>query len=358
MNTNRNENRFFLDIHAIQILPPSNVNRDDTGSPKTAVYGGVIRARVSSQSWKRAMRTYFLDEMGKDMGVRTVHVTKYVAYFIMEKDPSISEEKAFKMAENILKLAGLSLTKGDTKALFFIGSKQAENLAEAAISGEKDKDKLSRMLSSEPAIDIALFGRMVADSKTLNEDASAQVAHAISTHGVQTEFDYYNAVDDLRPEDQSGAAMLGNIEFNSSTLYRYANVAVHNLMDQLGDKEKAIDTAKLFIEAFANSMPTGKSNTFANQTLPQLLMVNIRQDRPVSLVTAFENPVKAKGGNAEPSIVRLLEEEKKVEKFARKPVCSLIVTMDDDISLPEWAEEEGSLYDLLDEFGKRAEELL
>lgn len=355
---NRNENRFFLDIHAIQILPPSNVNRDDTGSPKTAVYGGVTRARVSSQSWKRAMRKYFLEKAEKDMGVRTVHVSKYVADFIREKDPSISEEDALKKAEKTLNLAGLSTTKGDAKALFFIGKKQAEELADAAVAGKKDKDTLSEILQSDPAIDIALFGRMVADSKELNEDASAQVAHAISTHSVQTEFDYYNAVDDLRPEDQSGAAMLGNIEFNSSTLYRYANVAVHELVKQLGDKEKAINTVNLFIEAFAISMPTGKSNTFANQTLPQLLMINIRQDRPVSLVTAFENPVKANGGNTEPSIERLLEEEKKVEKFVEKPVCSFIVTADDSISIPKWAKEECSLSELLDEFKKTAEGLL
>lgn len=359
MNSNRtNSNRLFLDIHAIQILPPSNVNRDDTGSPKTAVYGGVTRARVSSQSWKRAMRKYFLNEAEEDMGVRTVHVAKYVSDIIRKKDPSISGKDAFKKAERTLNAAGLPTSKGKAKALFFIGKKQAEELAEATIAGEKDREKLSEILQDNQAIDIALFGRMLAKHIEINEDASAQVAHAISTHGIQAEFDYYNAVDDLRPEDQSGAAMLGNIEFNSSTLYRYANVAVHELVKQLKDKDKAIDTARLFIEAFANSMPTGKLNTFANQTLPQLLMINVRQDRPVSLVTAFENPVKANGGNAEPSIVRLLDEEKKVEKFVKKPVCSLIVTADEEISLPEWAEREDNLSDLLDEFKKTAEKLL
>ncbi len=230
-------------------------------------------------------------------------------------------------------------------------------MAEAAIKGISDKKELNIIFNDNPAIDIALFGRMVADDPSLNEDASAQVAHAISTHGVQTEFDFYTAVDDLAPEDNAGAGMLGTVEYNSSTLYRYANVAVHELVRQLNDKDKAINTAKLFIEAFANSMPTGKVNTFANQTLPQMLMINIRKDRPVNLVTAFENPVKAKRGNVEPSIIRLLEEEKNAEKFVKKPLKSLLV-LDGNINVPDWAEEEDSISELLDGFGEAVKNLL
>ncbi len=140
-------------------------------------------------------------------------------------------------------------------------------------------------------------------------------------------------------------------------MYRYANVAVHELVRQLNDKDKAINTAKLFIEAFANSMPTGKVNTFANQTLPQMLMINIRKDRPVNLVTAFENPVKAKRGNVEPSIIRLLEEEKNAEKFVKKPLKSLLV-LDGNINVPDWAEEEDSISELLDGFGEAVKDLL
>lgn len=351
------DNRIFLDIHVIQTLPPSNVNRDDTGSPKTAVYGGVTRARVSSQSWKRAMRKYFLNESGEELGVRSLNVVQYVADLIVEKDTSIDKEKAMDMAEKIFNAAKISTAKGKAKALFFLGKRQAEAMADAALRGEKENKELKKILNSSPEIDIALFGRMVADDPSLNEDASAQVAHAISTHGVQTEFDFYTAVDDLAPEDNAGAAMLDAIEYNSSTLYRYANVAIHELARQLNDKDKAINTAKLFIEAFANSMPTGKVNTFANQTLPQMLMINIRQDRPVNLVTAFENPVKAKGGNVEPSIIRLLEEEKNAEKFVKRPLKSLLI-IDDNINVPDWAEEEGSVSELLDRFGEAVEELL
>lgn len=352
-----NDNRFFLDIHAIQTVPPSNINRDDTGSPKTAMYGGIRRSRVSSQSWKRAMRKYFLSESGTNLGVRSLSVIKYVADIIMEKDQLVTEDAAMDMAEEIFNAAGVKTKDKKTKALFFLGKKQAEALADAAIRGEKDKKELQKLLRDNPAVDIALFGRMVADDPSLNEDASAQVAHAISTHGVQTEFDFYTAVDDMAPEDNAGAGMLGTIEYNSSTLYRYANVAVHELMNQLGDKEQTIDVAKLFIKAFANSMPTGKINTFANQTLPQMLMINIRQDRPVNLVTAYEKPIRSNTGNVEPSISRLFEEEKKAEKFVQKPVKTFYVA-DVDIAKPDWAVEEESIDKMLEDFQKSAEHLL
>jgi len=352
-----NETRFYLDIHAIQTLPPSNVNRDDTGSPKTAVYGGVRRARVSSQSWKRAMRKYFLEESAADLGIRSLNVIRYVADRITAKDSSAAEEQAMKMAEKLFNDAGIKTKDQKTRALFFLGKKQADQLADAALRGETDKKKLKQLFSANPAVDIALFGRMVADDPSLNEDASAQVAHAISTHAVQTEFDFYTAVDDLAPEDNAGAGMLGTIEYNSSTLYRYADVAVHELVRQLGDKEQAIDAAKLFIQAFANSMPTGKANTFANQTLPQMLMINIRRDRPVNLVTAFEKPVKSNTGNVVPSISRLFEEVKKAEKFVQTPVKTLYV-VDEEIKKPEWATEEENLSALLSDFTKDAADLL
>lgn len=351
------EKRLYLDIHAIQTLPPSNVNRDDTGSPKTAIYGGVRRARVSSQSWKRAMRQYFLAESAEDLGVRSLNVVKYLAERIVAADSSVTEEKAMKMAENIFNDVGIKTKDQKTKALFFLGKKQADLLAAAAVKGEKDKKVLKQIFSDNPAIDIALFGRMVADDPSLNEDASAQVAHAISTHEVQTEFDFYTAVDDLAAEDNAGAGMLGTIEYNSSTLYRYANIALHDLTRQLGDKEQAITAAKIFIEAFSNSMPTGKSNTFANQTLPQMLMINLRRDRPVNLVTAYEKPIKSIVGNVSLSIERLFEELTRSEKFVQAPLKTLYVA-EEDIVKPECAIEKSSISALLDDFAVISEDLL
>jgi CRISPR system Cascade subunit CasC len=347
------DHRLYLDIHAIQTLPPSNVNRDDSGSPKTAQYGGVQRARVSSQAWKRAIRQYFADHSDVDLGVRTLRIIDYVAEQMLEQDPSVGEEQAMKIAEKTLNQAGIK-TKSDKKgkriaaALFFIGKKQAAELAKAALAGETDKEVLQGILNQAPDIDIALFGRMLANDATLNEDASAQVAHAISTHAVQTEFDYYTALDDNAAKDQSGAGMLDTIEYNSETLYRYANVAVHELAHQLGSKENAVKALKLFVEAFSNSMPTGKMNTFANTTLPQALMVNIRADRPVNLVSAYENPVKPRDGYVDESVKRLFRELKETEKFVEKPLLTLYLTQDEVSEKPE-GQAEDSLRDLLND---------
>ena len=121
--------KLFLDIHAIQTLPPANINRDDTGSPKTAQYGGVTRARVSSQSWKRAMRTYF-NENGdiKNVGIRSLDIVRYVAKKILEKDSSLSMEDAMKMAEETLNKAKISTKDQKAKALFFLSDRLAEKL--------------------------------------------------------------------------------------------------------------------------------------------------------------------------------------------------------------------------------------
>lgn len=351
-------NRLFLDIHVIQTVPPANINRDDTGSPKTAQYGGVRRARVSSQAWKRAMRVYFNEHGAQDnVGVRTLDVPQYVADEIIRINPGLSQEEALNIAEKAVNAANIKTQNSKTKALFFIGSKQAKALAREALQGTNDKDTLQAILKNNPAVDIALFGRMVADDPSLNEDASAQVAHAISTHAVQTEFDFFTAIDDLKPEDNAGAGMLGTIEFNSSTMYRYANVAVHELYRQLGNKEQTLNALKLFIESFANSMPTGKSNTFANQTLPQAILVVVRSDRPVNLVSAFEEPVKSSEGYVQQSIEKLFLELKNVEKFVRAPVFAFYVTAYDvpDVDI---GKVENDVVDLLDDFNDAMDGLL
>lgn len=324
------KNRLFLDIHAIQTLPPSNVNRDDTGSPKTALYGGVRRARVSSQSWKKAMRDYFdKHSEQKNVGVRTLEIIQYIAKHILQIDPDKTEEDAMELAEKVIKASGVKTNNQRAKALFFIGEYQAKGLAQAAIDGTDDKKTVQEILRRNPAIDIALFGRMVADDPSLNEDASSQVAHALSTHGVQTEFDFYTAIDDLSPEDNAGAGMLGTIEFNASTLYRYANVAVHELSTQLENKESTINTLKLFVESFSNSLPTGKVNTFANQTLPQAVVLSLRKDRPVNLVSAFEQPIISSTGYVHESILKLCQEHKKVQKFVNEPELTLFLSIED-----------------------------
>lgn len=334
-------NNIYVDIHAIQTVPPSNINRDDTGRPKTAEYGGVTRARVSSQSWKKAIREYFVSKNDKEklVGIRSLRITKLIADEILKKEEALDMESAIELANNVIKLLDIS-PKNDKNeneyiidALFFISKTQARELADIALKykeeiNEKEKKdstikdikkKAVEIMNANHSVDIALFGRMLASNPILNVDASAQVAHAISTHSIQTEFDFFTATDDLSPEDNAGAGMLGTVEFNSSTLYRYANIAVHELLSQLNnDKEATVEAVKLFVEAFTLSMPTGKVNTFANQTLPQAILVTIRKDRPINLVSAFESPVKTKEGYVKKSIDNLKEEYKKIGTFVYK----------------------------------------
>ena len=352
---NKINNRLFLDIHAIQTVPPANINRDDTGSPKTAQYGGVTRARVSSQSWKRAIRKYF-NENGdvENVGIRSLEIVKYVANKLVEKDGSLSIEDAMAMADKTINAAKISTKDQKAKALFFLSDKQAEKLAQASIDKVTDKKQLESILNDDISIDIALFGRMVADNTILNEDASSQVAHAISTHAIQSEFDFFTAVDDLAPEDNAGAGMLGTVEYNSSTLYRYANIALHDFYKQLADKEETINATKLFVKSFVESMPTGKINTFANQTLPQAIVVSLRSDRPLNMVSAFEEPIKSDNGYVDKSIEKLFAEYTKYDKILDKPIFTAYLILG-DTEVNETGKSEASLNDLLEDLGAQIE---
>ena len=324
--------RLYLDIHVLQTVPSSCINRDDTGSPKTALYGGVTRSRVSSQSWKRAIRLMFVELFPKEkLGVRTKKIVEMVAEEI-ERRQTIEDSQL--AATKILEAAGLKIKSAEvgTDALFFLSQSQASALAQVVcdapdiINGnvsKPDKEKAARALTQAPAIDVALFGRMVADDPSLNTDACAQVAHSLSTHKVSNEYDYFTAVDDLSSEDNAGAGHIGTIEFNSSTMYRYATVALHQLKEHLN--EDAVTAAVQFVRAFVFSMPTGKQNTFANRTLPDAVLITLRRDQPINLVGAFEKPIPAsEDGYVVPSAKALVRHARKVyQQFAGEPDLSL-----------------------------------
>jgi CRISPR system Cascade subunit CasC len=330
------DRRLYVDIHVLQTVPPSCVNRDDTGSPKTAVYGGATRARVSSQCWKKAVRDMFKEIFPtKGLGVRTKRIVSMVAEEIQKLSGADDYETK---AQKILETAGLkikSVEKG-TDALFFISLAQAAALAKLAVEdpetlkekpSKEAREKAQNALQQSPGIDIALFGRMVADAPSLNTDACAQVAHSISTHKVSNEYDYFTAVDDLSPGDNAGAGHIGTVEYNSSTLYRYATIAAHDLYKQLGND--TIDAVNGFVRAFVCSMPTGKQNTFANRTLPDAIMVTLRTDQPINLVGAFERPVQS-GKNSDEGYVLasakvFVEHAGKVyDNWLGKPELSLV----------------------------------
>ncbi|WDF83246.1 type I-E CRISPR-associated protein Cas7/Cse4/CasC [Lacticaseibacillus pabuli] len=322
------ENNLYMDINVLQTVPSSNINRDDTGAPKTALYGGVTRARVSSQSWKHAMRREFNADKSVNEGVRSKDVANLLAKEIQAQDNSLDEDAAKTKAEEVFSAAGIKLDKktNQTGALLLVSRGQVQKLAKYALShDELDKKEVKAVLKGDQSVDLALFGRMVADNPELNVDASAQVAHAISTHEIVPEFDYFTAMDDLQPEDNAGAAMLGTVEYNSSTLYRYANLNMRELMHNLGDGD-AVQAAMSFVKSFLLSMPTGKQNTFANKTLPSYVMITLRDDTPVNLVSAFEKPVESKTGYVAPSIKALENEYEQTLKFVDEPLNTVVLS--------------------------------
>ena len=327
MSKSRN---LYVDFHVIQTVPPSCINRDDTGSPKSAVYGGVRRARVSSQSWKRAVRKDFQENLDESaLGIRTKKLVELIANQIVEIDAEKSVEDAQGLAEKVLTICGLKIKDKESGALFFMSRKQAHNLAELILTNPEAEKKVAQsVLNMGHGIDVALFGRMVADDPSLNADASAQVAHAISTHRVENEYDFFVAEDDLSPADNAGAGMMGVVEFNSSTLYRYATVAVHGLLKELdGNTEVTVKAITEFSRSFIASMPTGMQNPFAHRTLPDFVVVTVREDQPINMVGAFEKPVQNKGdGYVKGSISQLTEYTKKVySSFASEPLKTWVI---------------------------------
>ncbi|WP_432828556.1 type I-E CRISPR-associated protein Cas7/Cse4/CasC [Dactylosporangium sp. CA-092794] len=300
-------NRTIVDVYVLQTVPPSNLNRDDTGSPKTAVYGGVRRARVSSQAWKRAVRLAFKDLLDRSqLGERTKRVGESLAERIAELEPSLAGEAASQLATDVLVAAGVAKAdkkKGELKDaesgyLLFLSRRQLDNIAAAAVDTARtgttlDKNRFKALANTEHSVDIAMFGRMVADMTDINVDAACQVAHAISVHAVDNEFDYFTAVDDRKEDaDETGAGMIGTIEFNSSTLYRYATINVDALHETLGDPKATRAAVEAFLTAFARSVPTGKQNTFAHRTLPDAVLVRVRDTQPINLVGAFEEAIR------------------------------------------------------------------
>lgn len=314
----------FIDIHVLQTVPSSNINRDDTGSPKSAIFGGVRRARVSSQAWKRATRKDFATYLdATQRGVRTRRVMADLVDQIIALDTTLTHGAAQNLAKDVMAAASkIAFEKPQSKKsktaeadadavdpaaeegllskyLLFLSNQQITRLAELALTGRDgaiDKKAAKQALKDGNGIEVALFGRMIADDPVYNVDAGVQVAHAISTHAVETEYDYYTAVDDAQPGEDSGAGMIGVVEFSSSTLYRYATINLDQLRANIGDSKVTADAVEAFVRSFVMSMPTGKQNTFANTTLPDAVIAQVRTRRPVNLVGAFEDPIVTKPG--------------------------------------------------------------
>jgi len=322
----------LIEIHALQNFAPSNLNRDDTGAPKDAFFGGTRRARVSSQCGKRAIRQFFDEKVREgvfsesELAVRTKRVYQAIVDALADKrDPAETLAKA-EIALTYVKLKAAE--GGKTQYLLFLGRREIAALAETidhhwdqivaaeATDAEKTKGKAKKVAANGApkdvqalieatfnggkAVDVALFGRMLADMPEKSQHAACQVAHAISTHAVEREFDFYTAVDDLKPEDTAGADMMGTVEFNSACYYRYAVVDWAKLVENLqGDEDLAFKGLRTFLQGFVMSEPTGKQNSFAAHNPPEFVAVTVCHDAaPRNLANAFEAPIRAKTGES------------------------------------------------------------
>jgi CRISPR system Cascade subunit CasC len=308
----------IVELHLLQSFPVSNLNRDDLGQPKTATFGGVTRARISSQSLKRAARRLFT-KYGlntTEVGIRTKRIVDEVVPILGRAGKD--EEQARTVAMAALRQLGFGVNKdsGLTQYLLFVSHasidflarycddnwESLKRLAAAKTTSAQNKIKADRaaveagrrILDAGRAADVALFGRMIADNADFNVNAASQVAHAISTHAVTTEFDYFTAVDDLKPNDTPGAEMIGSVDFNAACYYRYANVDIGQLSENLsGDDDLVARTVRAWLYAFINAVPGGKQNSTAALTMPDTLLGVVRSRGAWNLANAFLKPVVA-----------------------------------------------------------------
>ncbi|MGW2710440.1 type I-E CRISPR-associated protein Cas7/Cse4/CasC [Streptomyces sp. NPDC001356] len=319
----------LIELHLLQSFPVSNLNRDDLGQPKTARFGGHTRARISSQSLKRAART-LLTEHGLDrseLGMRTKRLRDAAATLLADRGRD--KEQVLEVCQAGLEELGFPAhnTTGLTKYLLYVGKPAQtlladycdarwDDLAKTVAEAKKRKEKQDKtprkaaaktpakkptkqaqeqakaILDGTRAADIAMFGRMIADNTDFNVNAASQVAHALSTHAVVNEFDYYTALDDLRPDAEPAADMIGTVDFNAACFYRYANLDLDQLAKNLaGDPDLAARSARAWLYAFIHAVPGGKQNSMAARTMPQTLLGVVRETGAWNLANAFLSPV-------------------------------------------------------------------
>ena len=327
-----------IEAHLIQNFAPSCLNRDDTNTPKDCEFGGVRRARISSQCSKRAVREYFKAHALCDLGTRTKRLKQKLAERLSDlpgKPDQLSAALDVFLETYYSKMD--SKRADETAVLLYVGQPELQEAAECvrelwselsaaagagdAESGEGRKAK-RRSLSAKPEIskrlraaelspDIGLFGRMLAELPEMNVDAACQVAHAISTHKVDMDMDFWTAVDDLSPESEPGAGMMGVTHFNSACFYRYALLDRNQLLSNLktkSDAQVADATIRAFLGAWVYAIPTGKQNSMAAQNLPSFGLFVVRNSgAPCSLANAFASPVRVTLGRDEDLIGRSVQ---------------------------------------------------
>lgn len=304
----------LFEIHMLKNYPATNLNRDETGAPKTCYFGGSQRGRISSQCLKRTWRTSDLFKVLESQGWRSRNLPELVAQKLQEM--SVAEEyiepaklmmtgianKDKKINKDMITGQMIFFSPDDVNAL---AKKTKELIDECADIKEFKKlkpDNVIELMKKAAAraitLDIALFGRMVTSDVILNIEASMQVAHAVSTHPVNMESDYFTAVDDLiqMTEEASGAGMIGDVDFDSCCYYIYASLDLDKLKENLKDSPDALakvdQLIPVLLRVMAMSNPSGKQNTFAGHVLPEAIMVECKKDKiPLSYVNAYAESV-------------------------------------------------------------------
>lgn len=292
----------FIQLHLLTSYPPSNLNRDDLGRPKTAMMGGALRLRVSSQSLKRAWRTssVFQQALSDHIGTRTKRMGLTVYEGLRNK--GVSDSNATKWAQVIAGVFG-AIDKGENKKaveiqqLAHFSPEEQTNIdgliATLAARGTEPTDEELKLLRKcHSAVDIALFGRMLADASHYNMEAAAQVAHAISVHRVAVEDDFFTAVDDLNAgKDDMGAGHMGETEFAAGLFYLYVCINRTLLEENLsGDANLTDRGLAALVEASATVSPTGKQNSFGSRAYASYILCERGDFQPRSLSVAFLKP--------------------------------------------------------------------
>lgn len=338
----------FIEVHLIQNFAPSNLNRDDTNNPKDCEFGGVRRARISSQCIKRAIR---LDPCFEEhTGVPASHRTRLLIAALTEalsatgKPQEEAKERAEEFSKNYSSKKG-KLDGEKTNVLLFLSRNELQEITKKLLDCwdnpveiKKFAEEFSKGNKNRPgAPDIALFGRMLADRPDTNVNAACQVAHAISTHRVNMDIDFFTAVDDLQQGDETGAGMIGVTGFNSACFYRYACIDFNQLMTNLnGDATLACQTVKGFLYSGVHAVPTGKQNSFAAQNPPSFFMAVVRKDGLCwSLANAFEKPVYSSGQKSlvQASIAALDRYWGNINRFFEGDARPVVACLDDQTSL-------------------------
>jgi CRISPR system Cascade subunit CasC len=308
----------YVDVHALQTVPYANLNRDDVGAPKTLIYGGTERTRVSSQSWKRVVRHEIERRLG-DPAVRTRRIVQSLAADLVAR--GWNQDLATAGARQVILSAGKTGIKFEkdqdiTSVLLYLPAAGIGELAEIvaehqdAVTAESAKKEPKAVLPQDQVADvlrrrngtIQLMGRMLAELPGAEVDGAVQFAHAFTTHGTVVESDFFTAVDDIEKEGDAGSAHMNAGQYSAGTFYRYANVGLSTLVDNLdSDLGAARELTAEFLRAFVKTVPSGKQNATAAMTIPELVYIAVRSDRPVSFAPAFERPVTSELGFGAPS---------------------------------------------------------